>query len=655
MKRLLCTTLLLLSLSATLVLAEVTLPKIIGSNMVLQRDSKIPVWGWADKGEKITVTLNGNTVKVKADKSGQWRADLPPMPAGGPYDMIITGKNTITLSNILLGDVWICSGQSNMQWTVFNSNNAEQEIMQADYPKMRLFSVPRVTSTKPLNDIESGEWSDCSPKSISNFSAVGYFFGRSLHKSLNVPIGLIHTSWGGTMIETWISGPSIKTIKEFTEVVGKVEQIDGEKFTKEITAKYEKILKEFDDSKGGLIDGKALWAAPDLDESNWKEMPIPGLWEQRGLKELDGVVWFRLTIDLTEEAIKDNMVLHLGKIDDSDITWINGVKVGETENKYNELRHYKIDAGVFKAGKNVITVRVVDTGGGGGLWSDDADLYLEAGDIKKSLAGTWKYRISPVDLKFEKSGIAPNDYPTLLYNAMIFPLLPYAVKGAIWYQGEANAGRAFKYRELMPLMIKDWRVAFENPDMPFFIVQLANYMAAKPEPSESEWAELREAQLLTVLNVPNTGLAVTIDIGEADDIHPRNKQDVGKRLALAARKVAYGQELVFSGPTYKSMAIDGDKIVLSFENTGGGLMAKDKYGYLKGFTIAGDDGKFVWAKAAIDGNRIIVYNEQVKNPVAVRYAWADNPDDANFYNAEDLPASPFRTDDWPGLTWPKQD
>ncbi len=652
MQKTLCTILVFFFLSATLVLADVTLPKIIGSGMVLQRDREISVRGWAGKGEKITVTFNGTTAKTKAGKTGKWTAKLPSMPAGGPYEMTIEGKNTITLSNILLGDVWVCSGQSNMQWTVSNSKNPGEEISNADYPNIRLFSVPRVTSTKPLSDIQSGEWTECSPQSIPDFSAVGYFFGRCLHKHLDVPIGLIHTSWGGTMIETWISGPSIRTITEFEAVVDKLQKIDEKDYLKEITAKYDKMLEDFGDTQGGLVDGKALWAAAALDESVWKEMELPTLWENRGLKELDGVVWFRKTIDLPESIVDSDVTLHLGKIDDSDITWINGTKVGETIDKYNQLRHYEIAPGVLKPGKNVITVRVTDTGGGGGLYGDAADMVLEYTDKKISLAGVWKYRISPVDLKVNKSGFGPNDNPTLLYNAMVHPLLPCVVKGVIWYQGEANTGRAYKYRTLMPLLIEDWRRAFENPDMPFFMVQLANFMAAKPEPSASNWAELREAQLMTALNDPNAGLAVTIDIGEADDIHPRNKQDVGKRLALAARKIAYGENIIHSGPTYKAMEIDENKVVLTFENTGSGLTAKDKYGYLKGFAIAGEDSNFVWAGAKIKGDKVVVYNESIQNPVAVRYAWADNPDDANLYNAEGLPASPFRTDDWPGLTWP---
>jgi sialate O-acetylesterase len=563
--------------------------------------------------------------------------------------MNIDGKNEIELKNILLGEVWVCSGQSNMQWTVSNSNNSEQEISNANFSRIRLFTVPQVTSVRPKETLLRGEWLECSPATIPDFSAVGYFFGRELYNTLNVPIGLIHTSWGGTNIETWTSARSISRVDEFKAVVEELKEIDEEEYVRSTKKKFDKLMAEFGETKGGLVDGKALWADPALDETTWKDMELPQLWERAGLDKLDGVVWFRKTVDVPAEIAAKGGELHLGKIDDSDITWINGHKIGEMIEKYNEPRIYEIEPGILKGGKNVIAVRVEDYRGGGGLYGNPDDMFLAAGDFHLSLVGSWKYRISPQDLSIDMGAMGPNDKPTLLFNAMIHPIMKYNVRGAIWYQGEANADRAYSYRTLMPLMIEDWRFHFQNPDMAFLIVQLANFMQPSPEPAQSAWAELREAQLKS-LEVANTGMAVAIDIGEADDIHPRNKQDVGYRLSLWARKLVYGEDIVSSGPLYKGQTIEGDRIRLTFTNVGQGLCARDKYGYLKGFTIAGEDQKFVWAKAIIENNTVVVYSEKVPTPVAVRYAWADNPDDANLYNKDGLPASPFRTDEWPGIT-----
>ena len=633
----------------SLALADVKLPKIIWSNMVLQRDEPVQIWGWADKNEKVTVKFNNQTAKTKTKASGEWKVSLKPMPAGGPFEMEISGKNKLVLNNILIGDVWICSGQSNMQWSVSQAMNSEQEIAAANYPNIRLFSVPRVIQFQPVDDVSGGEWLVTTPETIGGFSAVGYFFGRELHQHLGIPIGLINTSWGGTNVETWTSAKAIGQLDEFKAVVAELDTLDVAKIKARVEAKFAPLKAELAKTTPGLVDGKALWASPEIDTTQWQPMKLPILWEEAGLEGVDGVIWFRKEFTLTETKDLQNVVLSLGPIDDSDITWVNGIKIGETLRKYDEPRFYKLDSTILQPGKNVVTVRVEDYGGGGGLWGKPDDLYLQAGTFKLGLSGDWQYRISPVNFAYNVTGVGPNSKPTLLFNAMIHPLLPYRIKGAIWYQGESNAGRAYKYRTLFPLMIQDWRNHWDQGDFPFLFVQLANFMQPDSQPSESAWAELREAQLMT-LKLPNTGMAVIIDIGEADDIHPRNKQDVGYRLALAARKVSFGEEIVYSGPLYDSMAIEGNKIRIFFKNVGSGLMIKDKYGYLKGFAIAGPDRKFVWAKATLDGNDVLVYNETVQNPVAVRFGWANNPDDINLYNQEGLPASPFRTDDWPGIT-----
>lgn len=618
---------------------------IFTDNMILQRDVQVPVWGWAAANEKIVVTFDNKTYNGKADKQGKWRILLPAMPAGGPYDIKIAGKKKdITLQNILFGDVWLASGQSNMEWPVAAVNNAAQEIASASDAKIRHFYVPHEGSPMPEAKINGGPWQMASPQTVGNFSAVGYYFAKELRKHHNVPIGLLHSSWGGSRLEPWMSPQSLGY--EDIAKAGAELKAQQDKRTQEVRNKLQQMIGALPEKDMGLQNGQALWAASDYKDADWKTMSLPKLWENGELPDLDGIVWFRKNVELTAEDIKTGAKLSLGSIDDSDMTFVNGQKVGEMTQRYNENRLYDISPSVLKIGKNVITVRVDDTGGGGGIYGKPELLYLETGNKKHDITGEWKYRVGEVRLVSNNN---TNQTPMLLYNKMIHPVLDFPIKGVIWYQGESNAGGkdAYEYRNLFHTMIQDWRARWTNSgNFPFLFVQLANYMAAKSQPSESDWAVLRESQSKTLTTTPNTGQAVIIDIGEANDIHPRNKQDVGYRLALAARKLAYGEEkIVYSGPVYKSMQVEGNKIRIKFDHVGSGLMAKnDKYGYLKGFAIAGADKKFVWAQAIIDGNDIIVWSENVKTPVAVRYAWADNPDDANFYNKEGLPASPFRTD-----------
>lgn len=630
--------------------SNVKLPRILSSNMVLQRNTDYKIWGWADKGEKVNVSMYEIKRSAKAGKDGKWMVIFPAMKEGGPYTMIIKGKNEIKLTNIMFGDVWVCSGQSNMEWPLSRADNAEDEIASAIYPDIRLFRCPHNVQFVPVDDVESGEWEECTPATVSDFSAVGYFFGRDIYKNLNVPVGLLFTAWGGTNIETWTSMESIGQINDFDGKLQEMKNYDPEKVVARRKAQIDSIMRTFGTDEKGMIGDKAVWAEPGLDVSKWKIMELPVLWESAGLYGLDGVVWFRKEFELPQDVASKGLVIYLGPIDDSDVTWINGEKVGETVNKYNEDRIYKVPAFMLKPGKNVITIRVEDTGGGGGVYGKPEQMKIVSGDFQISLDGPWKFRFTSSEIKVEMTSfVEPNSFPALLYNGMIHPFLNYPVKGAIWYQGESNAGRAYQYRTLFPLMINDWRTSWTNPEMSFMFVQLANYMKPPVDPGESEWAELREAQLMT-LQLPKTGMAVIIDIGEADDIHPKNKQDVGKRLALAALKITYGKDIVHSGPICKSMTISGNKVTIEFDNTGSGLKCSDRYGYVKGFSLAGKDRKFYWARAYIENNKVVVYSDLVANPTAVRYAWADNPDDANLYNNEGLPASPFRTDDWPGIT-----
>jgi sialate O-acetylesterase len=629
----------------TFVNAEVRLPHIFSNNMVLQRNVPIPIWGWAAKGEKIKLVFGEKKFAATANNDGKWLVYMDPMPAGGPYELVISATNQIIFKNILIGEVWICSGQSNMEWPLNNVNNAAKEVMEARNPQIRLFTVPKKISAHPETDIESGNWQECSPETASEFSAVGYFFGKNLYKDLNVPIGLINSSWGGTVLETWTSFEAISTIPDFQDALTALKKID----IKKKEAQADSVLKEWKNKLENDDQGKLQnWKSPEISDSSWNTMDIPQAWEHAGLN-MDGVVWFRKEIVLDSAEVTAGITINLGAIDDSDQSFLNGEKIGETINQYSKKRIYTISPGILKKGKNLLAVRVTDTGGGGGIWGDPKDLFYNSVKGNTSLAGLWKYNIGIDPGINPTEGIGPNAFPTLLFNGMISPILPYALQGAIWYQGESNASRAYQYETIFPILINDWRKQWNNSNLSFLFVQLANYMAAKPEPENSSWAELRDAQLKT-LSVNKTGMAVIIDIGEANDIHPRNKQDVGYRLSLAARKVAYNEQVLHSGPTFDSFTIDGNKLILKFNNIGSGLIAKDKYGYLKGFTIAGEDQKFVWAKAIIDGDKVIVWSDDISNPVNVRYAWADNPDDANFYNKEGLPASPFRTDNWKGIT-----
>ena len=628
--------------------AIVKLPYIFTNNMVLQRDVKVPVWGWAAKGEGVKITFAGKKYSAKPAVDGKWTVYLDPLPAGGPYEMVIKGKNEIVLKNILMGEVWVCSGQSNMEMPLAgwgNIKNSAKEIAEANYPNIRLFTVVKKVGDKPVAELEPAEWKVCSPATIPEFSSVGYFFGRNLNKELNVPIGLINTSWGGTIAETWMSAGAANSIEDFKEPVKQLSSLNSDKLKTEAEAKS-KIWNENIEKNDAGIRNK--WFESAADDSQWKEMRLTQQWETAGLPDFDGVVWFRKEIVLNDAEAKAGITLNLAMIDDNDISFVNGKQVGATNN-YSTKRIYKVDPSILKTGKNIIAVKVIDTGGGGGIYGEPQDLSYTSSLGTNSLVGDWKYNIGIKTGSKPDASTGPNSFPTLLYNGMIYPMLPIAVRGAIWYQGESNASRAYQYQSVFPTLITDWRKQFANPNMPFYFVQLANFMEVNTQPVESEWAELREAQTKT-LALPNTGMAVTIDIGDAKDIHPKNKQDVGYRLSLPALKNEYNKNIEYSGPLYKSQKIEGNKIRISFDHVGKGLVTKDKYGYLKGFTIAGADKKFVWAKAWLEGSEVVVYADRVSQPVAVRYAWANNPDDASLYNEEGLPASPFRTDSWKGIT-----
>ena len=643
--------------------AEVHVPSIIGDNMVLQQGLKVRIWGTAQPGERVTVTFTSSKANATADTSGRWQTLIGPFKAGGPFVMTITGGNTLTFSNVLVGEVWICSGQSNMEWPLVNTKGGTDAIAQANYPEIRLFTVRKKTATSALDDVD-GRWVVTTPEQVPQFSAVGYFFGRELYQRLKIPIGLIHTSWGGTPAEAWTSQemlaslPTLKPILErYQQELKQLPQLQQESETK--LAEWERANLYQDEGNKGEALG---YAAKSFDAADWKMMKLPQPLETAGLN-IDGAVWFRKEIDVPASWVGKDLLLNLGPIDDFDVTYFNGAQVGatgsETPNSYLVPRRYKVSGSAVHAGSNLIAVRVFDRGGGGGFTGGQEQMSLSPTDGQKTdnlvLAGDWRYKEElALEPKKPDWGTRPNllgannpNSPTVLFNAMIAPLTPYAIRGAIWYQGESNASRAYQYRTLFPAMIRNWREAWGERDFPFYFVQLANWQPVKVEPSESEWAELREAQTMT-LREPHTGMAVIIDIGETNDIHPRNKVDVGHRLAVWALADTYGQKLEPAGPLYDALSIEGSKIRVKFKHLGGGLKTFDG-GPPRGFAIAGADHEFHLAEARIEGNSVVVWSNDVPQPVAVRYGWADNPD-CNLYNKADLPASPFRTDDWPGVT-----
>lgn len=642
--------------------ATVRLPRLVGDHMVLQRGQPLTLWGWADAGETVTVSWRGQRYPAQpGGPAGRWTVQLPATPAGGPYELTVQGHNTLTLRDVLVGDVWLASGQSNMEWPVRDARNAPAEIAAANFPRIRRLDVPNEAALTPQTDFGGAGWQPCTPETVGGFSAVAYFFARELHQQYQVPIGLITAEWGGTPAEAWTSAEALRPLPDFAERLGAVQALRGT--IPGIQAEYDARQQAWQNSPAGQdqgfgAGGKAVWADPAFDAKDWPTMPLPGLWEAQtaALRDFDGTVWLRREVTLTAAEAAQPATLGLARIDDMDSTWVNGVVVGGTRG-YFPKRLYPVPAGVLRPGRNVVTVRVVDTGAGGGVWGNAADLFLTTAARTLPLSGPWQYRV-PYDAASRPRAPfpgGPSQLPTVLFNGLISPLIPYALKGVIWYQGESNADRAAQYRTLFPALIRDWRGRWQSPALPFLYVQLAGYQPpTAPGPEESAWAELREAQQMT-LALPATGMATAIDLGDSTDIHPRNKQEVGRRLALQARCVAYGEKAtVDSGPVFDKMTISGSTVRLTFRNPGHDLLLRDTSGpYLKGFALAGADRKFVWAEGEVQAGSIVLHHPKVPKPVAVRYAWGNMPF-LNLYNREGLPAPPFRTDQWPGLTTGKK-
>lgn len=655
---------------------QIFMPSIFSDNMVLQQKSDVPIWGKARPNTKVKIkTTWKKSAETIADKEGNWIVKIKTPKAGGPYEMKIqVGDSNIVYKNILIGEVWLCSGQSNMEmplqgWPPRDTIwGASKEIPNATNPNIRFFTVSRAVSDKPENNC-NGTWVESNPETASLFSATAYFFGKKLYEELKVPIGLIHSSWGGTPVEAWMSGKYISQVDQYKTIV---EQLDKSK--DEI-----RKLKEWLSSKPIIDvsknDAATRWQNLDFqdsacssinfDDSRWKEMNLPTNWEKTELGTFDGVVWFRKKIEIPETWINKELILELGPIDDMDVTFVNGIKIGsyETAGYWQTDRVYTIPAEIVKDKNLTIAVRVIDNQGGGGIWGTPDKMKIHPKDSDSSnksdeiisLATSWKYLplAEFTDGKFYVFGYANEEFnnrpklsidlsaytPTTLYNGMIAPLIPYRIKGVIWYQGESNTGNPELYKILFPLMIKNWREDWKQGNFPFYYVQIAPYNYGESTPSQ----KLREAQLQT-LSVPKTGMVVTLDIGNPENIHPGNKKEVGERLALWALAKDYNKKVVYSGPIYKSMKIVNDKIELTFDYADGGLVLKEKNGE-NNFLIAGEDKIFKKAEVKVVGKKLIVFNSDVKNPVAVRYCW-DNVSEGTLFNKAKLPASSFRTDNW---------
>lgn len=630
--------------------AAVRLPRLVGSHMVLQRNVPLPLWGWAEPGEMVRVAFRAARAQTTADPNGRWQVTLPAQVAGGPFELTVQASDTLRLTDVLVGDVWLASGQSNMEWPLRNAANGPAETAAARFPNLRLFAVPNRAELRPQTELAGGEWQPCTPESAAEFSAVAYYFGRDLLQRYNVPVGLIAADWGGTVAEAWVSAEALQQLPDFRASVAAL-QTQNNSFAEQEAA-YLARLNAWQQSPAGqdqgLQPGQPTWAEPTFSTADWPTMLLPGYWENLvpTLRDFDGIIWLRRNLTLPTLAAGQPLTLTLAKVDDEDSTFFNGVAIGGTRG-YDKLRRYTVPAALVRPGRNVLAVRVTDHGGGGGLWGQPTDLSAVVNDLSVPLAGGWQYRLAQDSTSRPANPLAggANNAPTALFNGMIAPLLPFALKGIIWYQGESNADRAAQYRTLFPALIQDWRQRWQQPALPFLFVQLAAYQPDPASPATSTWAELREAQRYVSRTVPRTAMAVALDLGDVNDIHPLNKRDVGRRLALAARRLAYSETtLVASGPTVAGVTPERGSLTVRFGNVGGGLVLRPAAAAGTGrssFAIAGPDRRFVWAKAEVQGSTVVLQAAGVPNPVAVRYAWGNNRP-ATLFNTQGLPAPPFR-------------
>lgn len=641
------------------------LSPLFGDHAVLQRDHPAAVWGWTEPGTSVTVTLRGAglpataTATAVAGADGRWLAKLGPLPAGGPHVLeVMSGGRQCSSSDVLVGDVWLCSGQSNMEFPVSGAMDTAAEKSAANWPLIRQVAAARLIAGEPQPVLGATKWVACAPETVGNFTAVGYFFARRLHQDLHVPIGLVNSSYGGTRAECWVSAEGLSALPAFADPVANFRKLVASSREQQASTgkDYDARAREwYLANDPGSAGDPAPWADPGTGTAaGWSEVSLPAkLKEAKAVPTtFTGTIWLRRDFDLPAESAGKGGMLNLIRVKDMNAAWINGRSIGDSES-LNWLRKQRVPAGLLRAGRNTVAVRLVCLEGECGLTGHAADLAMtpESGPAVP-LAGTWKIRLGtafadapPLPARFDRvPGV------TSLYNGMIAPLLPLALTGMLWYQGESNTDSAWQYRTLLPAMIRDWRGRFGQGDLPFLIVQLPNHMERGTRPETSAWAELREAQALTAREVPNCGLAVTIDIGEAKNVHPANKQEVGRRLALVAEAHVYRRPVACSGPRYRTQTVENGTLRLSFDEAQG-LKAADGQA-LTGFTIAASDRRFKWASARLEGATVVVSSPEVPAPLAVRYAWANNPA-CNLTNDSGLPAAPFRTDDWPGVTWPK--
>jgi sialate O-acetylesterase len=615
---------------------------IFGDNMVLQRGKPNTIWGWSDPGDKIQIEIAGKHGLGVAAADGRWQVIIEPPPSGGPYALTIKGHQTVELQNILVGDVWLCGGQSNMQVSLHAARNGEEEIKRANYTEIRFFNVA-AHAAYHRTDVPQGSWKVVSPETAERVSAVAYYFARKVQEEIHIPIGLVVDALGGTPAEAWTSVTALRSLKDFDVPIAELEKLAGTGAPE--YGNY--VMHWYDQYDIGL---KINWAGAELDDSAWSTVEVPGGFSELGVPEMPSVVWFRKEIVLPDPLPAGQVTLYLGSVERMDTTYINGTEGGASAWVENP-RVYLIRDGVLKPGKNVLAIRVFKTKPQGGFLGKPDELHLTLGDKSTiPLAGKWKARLSvdarpphPMPIGFENWPVIPS----VLYEGMLAPIAPLSITGALWYQGEQNSDRGYQYRRLLPIMIADWRKLFAQGDFPFYIVSLPAFKHRSETPEDDTWAETRESQALAASSVPNSCLAVTIDTGDPDNLHPKDKFQVGERLALCALAKQYGKNVVYSGPTLASIERPPGAISLQFANTEGGLVMKGAK--LEEFEIAGADRKWYWADARIEGNKVVVSSPAVPNPKEVRYAWQSNPA-ATLFNGAGLPAAPFRTDTWPGMT-----
>ena len=630
--------LLLFIWSSISITAQVRLPKLISDGMVLQRDKELTLWGWASPDEKIEIDFKNHQYKTVTDSDGKWQVQLPSQSPGGPFKMKISASNQIEINDILIGDVWLCSGQSNMELPISRVEpKYRDEIKRINNTGIRQFRVPyNWDFNQKQDDLNGGKWLTATPDNIMNFSAVAYFFAEKVQQTQQVPIGIINSSMGGSPVEAWLSEDDLKPFKDAYKELQKFKDSTViktiEASDKQRSDEWYSLLAQNDKGRKN-----ADWSATDLDDDNWNKTEVPGYWRQDDLENLNGIVWYRRSFTLSEKSANHPAELDMGRIVDADSVFINGIFIGNTTYQYPP-RRYDIPENILQSGENTIVVKVISQIGTGGF-VPDKPYELRTSSETIPLSGTWKYKIG--------TSMPPLEGPTFirwkpagLYNGMIAPLTNLSIKGAVWYQGESNVDNVSQYEERLSAMIQNWRREFKQDELPFLIIQLANYLEPDSLPQESDWAALRDAQFKVAQKTEHCQSVNIIDLGEWNDIHPLNKKDVGFRTALAAEKVAYGKNVICSGPVFDSYSINNSKVELIYKNVTKGLRIKDGE-TLQGFAIAGKDGRFIWAHAEIKGNTVIVWHEDVDKPTAIRYAWADNPDKANLYNSAGLPAVPF--------------